>query len=750
MIGKINIEDIGIIKKFIDECMSFMGDIEKEILQLETNSDDITLYGELYKNINKISRGSSFFGLSALANIAYEMKFIIGRIMDPRGAAITDLIDNLLLSLDFLSSYMSRLGSRLEEVIIDNEQDKYIEIETSPRENQILNDLRVFHINCESLGSSELEQAAEKDNVYDDLIPDNLQNTITENVKEQFIYESEEHLELIENDILIRLSNDKNDREAINEVFRAVHTIKGGAGIYLSTLSSEDPYYKDTKKFLEVVHSFEDLLSMVRDRQCAYDKNLVDLSYKAIDFLKSCIQFIGLGEGKIENYKSILDSINIEVSNIGSLPANIGLNQSNMGSNGQNDITINQKTKKQSENIKHKENMIQTIRVRQDKIDTMMNMISELVIAKNSFAHISDKLNMEYNLPEISKEIKQVGSYVNRISDELQNSIMSVRMVEISTIFQKMPRVVRDIANNTGKNIELIIEGEDTEIDKTIIEHISDPLVHMIRNCADHGIETYEERIKLGKPGKGKITLRAYNKNKYVFVEVEDDGKGIDPIKIKKKAIEKGIISEADAEKMNNSQIINLIFLPGFSTAEKITEISGRGVGMDIVKSNISKINGSITVESEAGKGTKMIVRLPLSLAISNGLIVEAEGSNYIIPLENIVETVKIRRNCIHHLNEKYFTNLRGNVIGIEWLSKIFLQGERNLEKEELNAVILSNGAENFAIIVDRLKNEQEFVMKPLEGHLSSIPGISGSTILGDGKVVLIVNPSELIKMAEL
>ncbi len=390
----------------------------------------------------------------------------------------------------------------------------------------------------------------------------------------------------------------------------------------------------------------------------------------------------------------------------------------------------------------------QSIRVSQDKIDRMMNMISELLIAKNSFMHISAKLNSEYDLPEMSKEVKQVGAYINRISDELQNTIMSIRMIEVKTVFQKMPRVVRDIAQNTGKKIELHMEGENTELDKTIIEQISDPLVHLVRNAADHGIEDPNDRMSKGKPDTGNIVLRAYNKNKHVYIEIEDDGNGLNADKIKAKAIEKGFITNTDAERMSHNQLLNLIFIPGFSTAKQITEISGRGVGMDIVKSNIAKLNGNIMLESEAGKGTKVIIQLPLSLAVSYGLIVEVSEEMYIFPLEYIIETVRLKRDDIHKYNGKYFTYLRGDVIRVEWLCKIFETGEIDTEKEELNAVILSNGSGNFAIVVDKLKNEQEFVIKTLDGHLASIPGISGSTLLGNGKVVLIVNPLDIIKHA--
>lgn len=399
--------------------------------------------------------------------------------------------------------------------------------------------------------------------------------------------------------------------------------------------------------------------------------------------------------------------------------------------------------------LQQKGNIMQSIRVSQEKLDKMMNMISELLIAKNAFMHISSRLNLEYNLPEMSKEVKEVGFNINRISDELQNAIMSIRMVEIRTILQKMPRIVRDISQSTGKKMELIMEGEGTEIDKTILEQISDPLVHLIRNAADHGVEAPKERLSKGKPETGRIALRAYNKNKHVYIEIEDDGQGMDAEILKKKAVEKGLITETEAERLNRGQLINLIFLPGFSTAKQITEVSGRGVGMDVVKSNIEKINGNVTIESIVDKGTKVIIKLPLTLAVSRGLTVEASGETYIFPLEYIVETVKLHRNNIHGINEKHFTHLRGEVIGVDWVSRIFHTDDRAGGEEELNAVIISNGAEKYAIIVDKLKNEQEFVVKTLDGLLASIPGISGSTLLGDGQVVLIVNPVDIIQLAQ-
>jgi two-component system chemotaxis sensor kinase CheA len=654
----------------------------------------------------------------------------------------TALIDCLLSTLDFLNSYIKWLNECLKvNSFVGENGVMYIDCENGQKYEVTLENLKLAHKNYQTKdyeGNSSQNETLGKEIGFEVLESDDFKIELLEGMKEQFLFENFEHIERIENDILIHLNSNSDDREVINEIFRAVHSIKGGTGIYLSVLPPQNPAYLELKKFSEVVHAFESLLSLMRDKGYKFEKNLVDLSLLVMDYFKSFINSVDLENFDNLSGNGIFDKINEQVTHFNSTLVSKGV---------QNTTAVSSELEK-SETTKAKGGLTQSIRVNQEKIDKMMNTISELLIAKNSFMHISSKLNIEYNLPEMSKEVKQIGAYVNRISDELQNAIMSIRMVEIKTVFQKMPRVIRDIAQSTGKLMNLHMEGDSTEIDKTIIEQIGDPLVHLIRNAADHGIETPEERLKKGKSETGRLVLRAYNKNKYVYIEIEDDGKGIDADKMKEKAIEKGFITSFDADRMSNNQLVNLIFLPGFSTAKEITEVSGRGVGMDIVKSNITKINGTVTIESEVDKGTKMIIKLPLTLAVARGLIVEVLGDSYIFPLEYIIETVKIKKGNIHMFNGKCFTCLRGEVIGTEWLCKIFLSIQIDKEVEELSAVIISNGEEKLAIIVDKLKNEQEFVVKTLEGQLASIPGISGSTLLGNGKVVLIVNPLDLLQFA--
>jgi len=742
MFSKIYIEDIDVLKMFADKWKICLAGLDKEILKLEFQMEDIELLNHIIESIHGIKGETSFVGLSYITRICYEIEMTLEVIKSKKSAANTEIIDSLLIAIDYLKAFTLNFYERLNKYDFTDKDGLSIQkFEDEVKKTQVLGSIilvreqytKTYDDEPKSEDSTTIEEGMEA------LGSEEFKVGLSEDIKEQFFIESIEHIEQIENDLIIRLDTDNDDREAINEIFRAVHSIKGGAGIYLAILPPQGEDYLQLQRFSEVVHNYETLLDLIRGNGRKFEKELVDLSLLVMDYLKTFINDAASEEINFLSDNSILDRIKECTFYIQSLPDN----------DTQKTSVLVQQEVSNANDMKAKGSLPQSIRVNQDKLDKMMNMISELVIAKNSFMHISTKLNHEYDLPEISKEVKQVGAYVNRISDELQNAIMSIRMVEIKTIFQKMPRVIRDIAQSTGKKMELFMEGENTEIDKTIIEQISDPLTHLIRNAADHGVENLQERLSKGKPETGRIVLRAYNKNKHVIIEIEDDGKGIDTEKLKAKAIEKGIISEIEAEKMNKSQLMNLIFLPGFSMAKQITEVSGRGVGMDIVKSNISKINGTVTIESEVDKGTKMVIQLPLTLAVSHGLIVGVSDDIYIIPLEYVIETVKIQRENLHVFNEKYFTHLRGEAIGIEWLSKIFQTGERELNKEEFNAIILSNGNENYAIVVDKLMNEQEFVVKTLEGHLASIPGISGTTLLGNGQVVLIVNPVDLLQLAD-
>jgi two-component system chemotaxis sensor kinase CheA len=396
-----------------------------------------------------------------------------------------------------------------------------------------------------------------------------------------------------------------------------------------------------------------------------------------------------------------------------------------------------------------------TIRVSQAKLDTFMNTVAELIISKTMISHIVERLETE-TLPataeDLVKELRKASIYLDQVSKEIQASVLGIRMVPVKTIFTKFPRMLRDLAKGSGKKIELQMVGEETEIDKSLIEELSDPLIHLIRNSADHGIELPDVRARAGKPETGTVVLRARHEGDSVLVEIEDDGKGIDPKVIRAKAVEKGILTQEKSEQLSDEEAINLVFLPGFSTAQTVTDISGRGVGMDVVKSNVRKLNGSVSVSSAVGQGSIFTIKLPLTLAIIDALLMRAGGQVFALPGTAVEETLLVPRETLSHLTRRKAINLRGEVLGIVRLRELLhFKDALDLQApvdEELPVVVVSTGGRRMGIIVDAFLRRQEMVIKPLAPYLASLPGISGASILGDGGVVLILDPAELLMLA--
>ncbi len=392
-----------------------------------------------------------------------------------------------------------------------------------------------------------------------------------------------------------------------------------------------------------------------------------------------------------------------------------------------------------------------TIRVDHEKLDHLMNVIGELIINRNRFAMLARALESgQEDVQKVAQSLSETTDAMARISDDLQDTIMKVRMVPVSSVFSRFPRLVRDLSRKSGKDVGLITEGEETELDKSLVEVIGDPLVHLIRNSMDHGIESAEARVAAGKPAVGRVWLRAYHKGNSVAIEVEDDGRGIDPVKMRRAAVKKGLLSEEEASALDDREAIELIFAPGFSTADTVTDISGRGVGMDVVRTNIKNLKGSVSITSEVGKGTKFILLLPLTLAIIDALMVTINGEVFAIPLDAVSETTKIEASRLTEVNNRKAVTLRGEVLGILDLREILGMEIGEDEREILPIVVIQDHDRRLGVVVDRLLERQEIVIKPLGNYMSEfdIKGVSGATIMGDGSVVLILDPHEIYSIA--
>lgn len=404
-----------------------------------------------------------------------------------------------------------------------------------------------------------------------------------------------------------------------------------------------------------------------------------------------------------------------------------------------------------AEPAKHNEkSTTSSIRVDYEKLDHLMNLIGELLINRNRYAMIAKNLESnagDIDIASVAQDLSETTYAMSRVSDDLQDTLMKVRMLPVSSVFSRFPRLVRDLSRKVNKEVELIFEGEETELDKSIIEAINDPLMHLIRNSVDHGIEDAETRTALGKPAVGRVVLRAYHKGNSVVIEIEDDGKGIDPDKMREVAVNKGIITPEEAKNLTDREATELIFAPGFSSAKVVTDISGRGVGMDVVRTNIKNLKGNIAIHTIPGQGTRFSLSLPLTLAIIEALMIKMGNQMYAIPLDAVATTTKLESKILTSINGRKAVTLRGEVLGIVDLGEL-LNLPETLNNDIISVVILQDNDRRIGLVVNQLLDRQEIVIKPLGMYLNNIQGLSGASIMGDGSVVLILDPHEIYTMA--
>lgn len=388
------------------------------------------------------------------------------------------------------------------------------------------------------------------------------------------------------------------------------------------------------------------------------------------------------------------------------------------------------------------------LRIDQSKIDSIMNLVAELIVAKNGLSYLATRAEQVHGARAVAREIKDQFAVIDRITQGLQVGVMSVRMMPVGQVFQRFPRLVRDISRKLGKKIELVIEGEDTEADKNVLESLADPLIHMVRNSLDHGIEMPEERLAAGKPEHGTLRITARQENDFVVIEVRDDGKGIDPEAIKRKAVASGIITAERAAQMSDQEAANLVFAAGFSTKEEVSDLSGRGVGMDVVRSAVVKAGGDVKLRSTLGTGTSVVVRLPLTMAVTRIVTIDCQGRIFGIPMDLVVETVRLKTEHIHRFKDMETFVLRDAIIPIVRLARLL-----DLPADEAPAgaadeeavMVVRIDRERVGVIVDGFRERMEVIVKPMEGVLDGMAGFSGTALLGDGRVLLILDLQEMM-----
>ncbi|WP_331775257.1 hybrid sensor histidine kinase/response regulator [Sulfurospirillum sp. 1612] len=618
-------------------------------------------------------------------------------------------------------------------------------------------------------------------------------------ILEDFLIEAFELIEQIDQD-LVELESTPEDLELLNRIFRVAHTIKGSS----SFLSFD--------VLTTLTHHMEDVLNKARRGDLKINPEVMDVVLESIDMMKAllfsirdngndteigmdisdiCAQLDAISQGKElpeitsdtsaaphetvetntqetveeEDYSHLSDAeIEAEIERL--LKEKKEETAKKKAAKKQEEAPVvmidkaeekpkpkPQGTKKSRADAPVKKQQAsaieQTIRVEVKRLDHLMNLIGELVLGKNRLLKIYDDVEERYEGEKFLEELNQVVSSISLVTTDLQIAVMKTRMLPIAKVFNKFPRMVRDLSRELNKSIELEITGEETELDKSIVEEIGDPLVHIIRNSCDHGIEEKDIRINAGKKEVGTIELKAYHEGNNIVIEIVDDGKGLDPEILKTKSLEKGLITEREADMMSDKEALTLIFKPGFSTATTVTSVSGRGVGMDVVKTNIEKLNGLIDIDSELGKGTVIKLKIPLTLAIIQALLVGVQEEFYAIPLASVLETVRIELDEIYTVEGKNVLRLRDEVLSLVRLSDIFGVESVYENNEHAYVVVIGLAESKLGIIVDSLVGQEEIVIKSMGDYLKGIDGIAGATIRGDGRVTLIIDVAALMGLAK-
>ena len=690
---------------FIDESEEHLQTLSDCIMVLEKEPDNKDTINEVFRAAHSLKGMAGTMGFKRMQHLTHDMENVFQEVRSDHIKVTSGMIDLLFKCLDALEGYVDNIKSTSDEGTEDNE----VIIKE-------LNDFIAKTEGAEETGNTETSEAKEA-------APESTQEEKAGQEK-------------------IELTND--EKKAIREAE------SNGQHIYVMTVHiQKDCLLKAARAFL-VFKAVEDFGQILVYRPSSQDIEDEKFEFEFSFFLAS------------EESEDKIVAVAKAVSEIEKVDAEeIHLDEYVKEAEAQEEQQAKEATAEQKEapaeapkaaekkapaaNAKKQTNAKpvtgRTVRVDIEKLDALMNQVSELIIAKNSLVSISSNESGEYQNQSFHEQIE----YLERITTNLHESVMKVRMVPIESVVNKFPRMIRDLSRKLGKKMELYMTGEETELDITVVDQIGDPLQHLLRNSADHGLEDNATRVERGKPEVGSIFLKAFQEGNNVIIEVGDAGNGIDVAAVRDKAVERGVITAEQAENMSQKEIINILFLPSFSMAKKITDISGRGVGLDVVKSNIEALGGDVEVRTQLGEGTTFIVRLPLTLAIIQALMVEIRDEKYAIALGSISNIESIPVNEIKYVQAQEVIHLRGAVIPLIRLDQVLDMEEKQEEPENLTVVIVKKGDSLAGLVVDNLIGQQEIVIKSLGKYINNNKIISGATILGDGEVALILDVNTLM-----
>jgi two-component system, chemotaxis family, sensor kinase CheA len=763
------------IQAFVDEGREMLENVEPLLIELESSSGsssvvDSEVLNTIFRLFHSLKGAAGFLHLNTVAKVTHEAETLLD--MFRKGTAILNSghIDLLNRTTDFMGKMMNSIENKLDDSGFDDEAVLIV---------KDLN-LTIKLLSGETVEApapappvapqERIEEAAEEPFSVETPATeetDKMQLVVTPEMAKQFVTEAEELLEKAETAI-INLEKEPDNKDFISEAFRSIHSFKGNSGFF---------GYSDLEN---ISHKAENVLDILRDCSTGDGDEALTLILQVIDFLRGGISDIYAGKDPvIPGTQGLIALLESAAANLGksakatkpgpskankeiseeskpakpaggvptiSLPA-IDTAPSTGSSNAATGVSAADDDHKAADRKvqESKNTQRQSIRVDVEKLDILMDLVGELVIAEAMVAQNPDIKGLGIPLDRFEKSIM----HLDKITRDLQSVSTSIRMIPLSGTFRKMIRLVRDLGQKSGKKVSLEIIGEETEVDKTVIEQINDPLVHIIRNSIDHGLEMPDDRLAKGKPALGNVTLEAKYVGGEVWILIRDDGAGLNREKILSKARERGLIDN-DGSEMKNEDVFMLIFQPGFSTADKITDVSGRGVGMDVVRRNIEGIHGKVEVRSEKDRGTMVILRIPLTLAIIDGMIVQAGGNLYTIPVISIKESFKIKQSSVTRtMDGMEIVNIRGQLLPVIRVHELFNISHDRADLESGTIIVAENEEKSVCLFIDEVINQQQIVVKGLSNYIGNIKGVSGCTILGDGDISLILDIAGIIDLAE-
>jgi len=754
---------------FVEESREMLEEVEPLLIDLEKNSDqcgdvDPETVNTIFRLFHSLKGGAGFLGFTTVGQVTHDAETLLDLFRKGESKISSDHVDLLIKTCDFMQQLINNIEDNLDDTGFDDEAEAII----LDLQAEILK-IKPGKKPKPDKQPTEAEKATNREIRTKELIDGPLLNSealtslITPEMLQQFTAECAEQLDTAE-EALLELEKDCDNDDNISRAFRELHSFKGNAGSF---------GYNDLEN---LSHHMESLLDLLRSGEIKGDNELFSLLLEVVDSLRDALKnlsnggngqivgiqgWISLLKDSIEergvniNTSTTRQDVSDEVDNSGETSAedpgveSIALPQdAPIVESGDSDSNSQPQTERRSGRDRrqvYRRASSQTVRVDVEKLDQLLDLVGELVISEAMVAQNPDLKGLDIPLDRFEKSVLQL----EKITRDLRDIATSIRMVPLEGTFRRMIRLVRDLSHRAGKKVELSLVGEDTEVDKTVIEQINDPLVHIIRNAIDHGLETPDEREGSGKSGTGHVTLEAKYVGGEVWISINDDGRGLKREKILRKAVEKGLVSDGGAE-LSDEEVWQLIFQPGFSTADKITDVSGRGVGMDVVKRNIENIHGRVDVSSIAGRGSNFVFRIPLTLAIIEGMLVRVGKTRYTIPLIAIKESLQPDLKDVTITPDgQEILKIRGQLLPVIRMHKLFNVKPEFTALDEGIIIVVENHGETACLFVDEQLGPLQVVIKGLSNYVGHIPSVSGCTILGDGEISLIIDIAGIIGMTE-